>query len=95
MATTDAGATWKTVLTAPAGASLMGARMLSASEAWVSGGAQESRTLYGYYYHTTDAGATWELSKLANAYSMDLSFSNGVGYSASLNSAYSTIAIYN
>lgn len=95
MATADGGASWKTVLTAPAGGSLMGCRMLSATEAWMSGGGMVTgKGLTGYYYHTTDAGATWELSEVAQAYSMDLSFSEGVGYSAALNQAYSSIAVY-
>ena len=96
MASTDGGATWSTVLSAPPGFSLMGCRMISATEGWMSGGGMETgKGLTGYYYHTLDNGATWELSTLAQAYSMDLSFSDGVGYSAALNQAYSTIAVYN
>eukprot|EP00168_Porphyra_purpurea_P003112 TRINITY_DN13737_c0_g1_i1.p1 TRINITY_DN13737_c0_g1~~TRINITY_DN13737_c0_g1_i1.p1 ORF type:complete len:386 (-),score=31.51 TRINITY_DN13737_c0_g1_i1:245-1234(-) len=96
LATTDGGVTWNTVLTAPAGGSLMGCRMISSTEAWMSGGGMEDgKGLVGYFYHTLDNGATWELSELGQAYSMDLSFSNGVGYSAALNQAYSSIAVYN
>lgn len=96
MATTNGGASWNSVLTAPAGFSLVGARMLSSTEGWVSGGGMEAgKGLTGYFYHTLDNGATWELSTLAQAYSFDLSFSNGVGYSAAINQAYSSIAVYN
>jgi Neuraminidase (sialidase) len=96
VASSDGGATWATVLTAPAGGSLMGCRMLSKTEAWMSGGGMVTgKGLTGYYYHTTDGGANWELTEVAQAYSMDLSFYAGVGYSAALNQAYSSIAVYN
>lgn len=74
----------------------MGCRMLSQTEAWLSGGGMVAgKGLTGFYYHTTDGGATWELSQLGQAYSMDLSFYSGVGYSAALNQAFSSIAVYN
>lgn len=89
----DGGNTWATVLTAPAGVSLAAVRMLSATEAWVSGGSQGRGGLQGNYYHTTDGGATWNL-ETASGYSFDLSFKDGVGYSAYLTQSYSSMAVY-
>lgn len=92
--TKDGGNTWQTVLTAPAGVSLVAVRMLSPNEAWVAGGAQSrAGGLQGYYYHTTDAGASWTLSN-AGGYAFDLSFSEGAGYSAFLTQSYSTMGVY-
>jgi hypothetical protein len=94
VSTTDGGATWNQVLTAASGTSLVAVRMISATEAWVSGGAQSrAGGLQGYYYHTTDGGASWVLST-ATGYSFDLSFSHGVGYSAFLTQSYSSMAVY-
>jgi len=91
--TQDGGATWKSLLVAD-GISLMAVKMLSETEAWASGGAENAkRQLVGYYYHTVDGGATWNLVT-SGGYSMDLSFSGGVGYSASITSNYATIAVY-
>lgn len=91
--TADGGATWDEVLTAASGTSLVAVRMLSATEAWVSGGVQARSGMQGYYYHTTDGGSSWVLST-APGYSFDLSFSQGVGYSAYLTQSYSSMAIY-
>lgn len=93
VSTVDGGATWNEVLTAAAGTSLVAVRMLSATEAWVSGGAQARTGMMGYYYHTTDGGASWVLNT-APGYSFDLSFSQGVGYSAFLTQSYSSMAVY-
>jgi len=93
--TTDGGATWSLSVTAPAGASCVGAKMISATEAWVSGGAKERGAgLVGYYYHTVDGGKSWELLKSSTGISFDLSFSGSVGYSAVINENSCTIAIY-
>lgn len=92
--TTTDGNKWYTSLTAPAGISLIAAKALFSNEFWVAGGGQDGRQLTGYYYHTTDAGANWELTKLPG-YVIDLSFtSSNNGYSAFLTNAYSTFAVY-
>jgi len=93
--TDNGGATWKEVMsyTAPAGGSLMGCKMLSDSEAWVSGGTLESGSLTGHFYHTTDSGETWELQTLAKAFSMDLSFAGGVGYSTATAETSAGVAV--
>jgi photosystem II stability/assembly factor-like uncharacterized protein len=91
--TSDGGATWKQLYFAD-GVSLIAAKMVSATEAWAAGGTQNAkRQLVGYYYHTTDGGATWELLT-ASGYVMDLSFNNGVGYSACATSSYGTMSVY-
>lgn len=95
--TTDGGKNWQTVHTAADGSTLMGCTMLSATEAWVSGGNMdlEERTLVGYFWHTLDGGETWELEKLNDALSMGMSFSDGVGYSTATNEREAGVAIYN
>lgn len=92
--TTSDGANWSQVFTSPAGISLIAAKAISNTEFWVSGGGQTSRSqLTGYYYHSTDGGATWTLSTLPG-YAMDLSFADGVGYSAYLTQSYASVAVY-
>eukprot|EP00349_Pseudokeronopsis_sp_Brazil_P005342 CAMPEP_0202972224 /NCGR_PEP_ID=MMETSP1396-20130829/34586_1 /ASSEMBLY_ACC=CAM_ASM_000872 /TAXON_ID= /ORGANISM="Pseudokeronopsis sp., Strain Brazil" /LENGTH=383 /DNA_ID=CAMNT_0049702409 /DNA_START=14 /DNA_END=1165 /DNA_ORIENTATION=- len=92
--TDNGGDSWTEVLQAASGTSLVAVRMLSSTEAWVSGGAQSrAGGLQGYYYHTTDGGSTWVLSN-ASGYSFDLSFSQGIGYSAYLTQSYSSMAVY-
>jgi len=91
--TSDGGASWTKVVDGPS--SLMGARMLSASEAWLSGGASDRGSGYtGYFYHTVDGGNTWDLEKV-HGISTDLSFSNGIGYTTSTTQVDSWISIYN
>jgi hypothetical protein len=93
--TENGGEVWKQVMsyTAPAGGSLMGCKMLSDSEAWVSGGTLENGALTGHYYHTTNGGQTWELQTLPQAFSMDLSFAGGVGYSTAVAEFSSGVAV--
>lgn len=91
--TQDGGKTWKTLYVAE-GISLIAVKMISTTEAWASGGGENSRRqLVGSYYHTTDGGVTWELLT-ASGYAFDLSFNGEVGYSAALTSSYGTIAVY-
>lgn len=94
--TENGGKTWeeKLSLSDPKMASLVGCKMLSDSEAWVSGGTFD-QGLVGWYYHTVDSGATWELQTLPQGFSMDLSFSGGVGYSPAMSEFHSTVAIFN
>ena len=93
--TEDGGATWSTVFTGPPGLSLVATRMISGKEAWISGGLQQrGGVLTGYYYHTTDAGANWT-TYTSNGYSFDMSFKDGVGYSAFLTQSYSSVAVFN
>jgi hypothetical protein len=92
--TENGGITWNTVMTVSSrnGESLMGCKMLSESEAWVSGGTFDGG-MVGHYYHTTDSGKTWDMQALQNAYSMDLSFSDGTGYSPAMRELSSTVAV--
>jgi photosystem II stability/assembly factor-like uncharacterized protein len=94
--TKNGGATWNKVHEASDGSSLMGCKMLSTTEAWLSGGNMDysTRKLVGYFWHTTDAGATWTLDTLDDALSMDLSFADGVGYSTATNERVASIATY-
>jgi len=93
--TENGGKSWETVLTAtaPAGASLAACKMLSESEAWVSGGTFE-KGMVGWYFHTTDGGKTWDKQVLDQAYSLDLSFADGSGYSTAMKELGSSIAVY-
>lgn len=93
--TENGGKTWNTVKTATsaAGFNLMGCKMLSEQEAWISGGTFE-KGMVGYYFHTTDGGKTWTEDTLDKAYSIDLSFADGVGYSPALQELGSRVAVY-
>jgi len=93
--TENGGKSWETVLsiTAPAGASLAACKMLSESEAWVSGGTFE-KGMVGWYYHTVDGGKNWEKHTLDQAYSLDLSFADGNGFSPAMKELGSSIAVY-
>lgn len=93
--TENGGKTWDTVLSLSDSkmASLMGCKMLSENEVWLSGGTF-SGGLVGWYYHSVDAGKTWELQSLEKGYSIDLSFSGGVGYSPAMSEVGSTVAVY-
>lgn len=91
--TQDGGATWKDLYFAE-GVSLVAVEMISATEAWAAGGGENAkRQMVGNYYHTTDAGATWELLG-GSGYVFDLSFKDGVGYSAAISSNYATMCVY-
>lgn len=94
--TKNGGVTWNKVHDATDGSSLMGCKMLSTTEAWLSGGNMDysTRKLVGYFWHTTDSGATWTLDTLEDALSMDLSFADGVGYSTATNERVANIATY-
>jgi len=94
--TKNGGVTWNKVHEASDGSSLMGCKMLSTTEAWLSGGNMDysTRKLVGYFWHTTDSGETWTLDKLEDALSMDLSFADGVGYSTATNERVANIATY-
>jgi photosystem II stability/assembly factor-like uncharacterized protein len=93
--TEDGGKTWNTVKTksSPAGFNLMGCKMLSEKEAWISGGTFE-KGMVGYYFHTTDGGKTWTEDTLEKGYSIDLSFADGVGYSPAMMEFGSRVAVY-
>lgn len=93
--TEDGGKTWveKLSLSDPKMASLAGCKMLSDSEAWVSGGTFNGG-LIGWFYHTLDGGNSWEpLQTLPKGYSLDLSFSGSTGYSPAMSEFGSTLAI--
>lgn len=94
--TTDGGKTWQLVHSADDGSSLMGCAMLSETEAWLSGGnlVIEDQAFEGYFWHTTDAGETWELETLKSAMSMGLSFADGVGYSTATTERDAGVAAY-
>lgn len=92
--TEDGGAHWNTMLTLTDSkmASLMGCRMISESEVWVSGGTFD-KGLQGWFYHSTDGGQTWEKSMTPGA-SIGLAFKNNVGYSPSIYEFHSAINVY-
>lgn len=94
--TTNGGKTWQLVHTADDGSTLMGVAMLSETEAWLSGGnlVVADEALDGYFWHTTDAGKTWELETLKYALSFGLSFADGVGYSTASTEFNAGIATY-
>lgn len=90
--TKDGGANWSIILTEEAtgtGSSCVAAFMNSASDFWFAGGAAGGAN----FYHSTD-GSTFEVSTLAREYAFDVTFSDGVGYAAVLNSASCGIAKY-
>ena len=92
--TEDGGKSWATVMsvTSPLGENLMGCKMLSDTEAWVSGGTFDGG-MVGHYYHTMDGGKTWDMQSLKNGYSMDLSFSDGTGCSPAMRELSSSVAM--
>jgi hypothetical protein len=92
--TDNGGMTWDTVMSVSSknGENLMGCKMLSDTEAWVSGGTFEGG-MVGHYYHTVDSGKTWDMQSLQGGYSVDLSFSDGTGYSPAMTERYSGVAV--
>ena len=92
--TEDGGKSWATVMsvTSLLGENLMGCKMLSDTEAWVSGGTFDGG-MVGHYYHTMDGGKTWDMQSLKNGYSMDLSFSDGTGCSPAMREHSSSVAM--
>lgn len=94
--TDNGGATWTTIMTAPQSntdVSLMGAKMLSDDEIWISGGTFQQGTL-GWFFHSTDAGKTWKQYDLPQGYSIDLSFAGGSGYSPAMTETGSGMAVF-
>lgn len=92
--TENGGQTWQTVMTNPESktdVSLVGCKMLSDDEIWVSGGTFQQGTL-GWFFHSTDAGKTWKQYDLPKGYSLDLTFSDGNGYSPALTETGSGLA---
>jgi hypothetical protein len=82
--------------TASAGVTLMGLKMLSVNEAWAAGGTVEPGDggSVVYYFRTVDGGDSWEPSKVEKAIAFDLSFADGIGYSASFTETGSGYAVY-
>jgi len=93
--TENGGKTWETKITLSDNkmASLMGCKMLSDDEVWISGGTFDGG-LVGWYLHSTNGGETWDRQDLAKGYSIDLSFAGGTGYSPGSSETASNIAVY-
>jgi len=72
--TADGGKTWQRKLFMSGGHySLMAARMISLTEAWVAGGELENG-FNGMFLHTTDGGSTWTDYRLPGTYALSMSF---------------------
>mmetsp|Transcript_8050 Transcript_8050/g.13391 ORF Transcript_8050/g.13391 Transcript_8050/m.13391 type:complete len:131 (+) Transcript_8050:806-1198(+) len=93
--TENGGKTWETKITLSDSkmASLMGCKMLSNNEVWISGGTFDAG-LVGWYLHSMDGGETWDQQDLPKGYSIDLSFADGNGYSPAGTELGSNIAVY-
>lgn len=94
--TEDGGKTWNKVFTAPSSrsdVSLIGCKMLSDDEIWLTGG-NFQQGVVGWYFHSTDAGKSWKQTDLDKGYAVDLSFYGTRGYSTAMSEFGSTIAVY-
>ena len=84
--TRDGGASWTESLhDADPKSSLMSVKMLSATEAWVSGGHMSRADFEGRFWHTTDGGKTWQKEAIKGLYviSFDL-ISKSAGFAVAL-----------
>jgi len=74
MGTKDGGNTWQTLYSDDAGSSLITAWATSPTDWWAGGGNQNTGN--GHILHSTDAGATWTVSRVPETYFMTISLVN-------------------
>lgn len=73
MVTLDGGATWKeTMHDTDSACSLTYVHMMSESEVWVAGGHLSALDFEGRFWHSTDAGSTWQKEAVKGLYILDL-----------------------
>jgi len=96
MRTENGGKTWTQVFETPQSntdVSLIGCRMLSDNEIWISGGTFQGGVV-GWFFHSTDGGKTWNQTDLRKGYAIDMSFSGNKGYATAMSELGSTISVY-
>eukprot|EP00456_Euglypha_rotunda_P044618 TRINITY_DN3521_c0_g1_i12.p1 TRINITY_DN3521_c0_g1~~TRINITY_DN3521_c0_g1_i12.p1 ORF type:complete len:159 (-),score=32.32 TRINITY_DN3521_c0_g1_i12:23-499(-) len=73
--TGDGGQTWEVQFSVADGTySLMDVAFLNDTEGWAAGGILSDRNFDGHWYHTTDAGKTWDSQEVKNVYGNSLAF---------------------
>ena len=82
----DGGASWTEVYSGDATCSVVNARFVSPAEVWVTGGlGLSTQDQSGAFWHSTDAGKTFEVETVPGLYIMDLDIpAPGVGFASAI-----------